>query len=80
LALFLWLSHKKDPDSVRLPPAWPDKDGLKIEGVSVVESGDGTAELYTGSDDENYGAVMRRILLRGLNPGGSGPNPPGSGG
>jgi hypothetical protein len=40
------------------------QDGLKIEGVSVRDLGNGAPELYTGSDDENYGAVMRRILLR----------------
>lgn len=39
------------------------QDGLKIEGVSVRDTGNGAAALYTGSDDENYGAVMRRIPL-----------------
>jgi len=37
------------------------QDGLKIEGVTVRDAGSGVNEIYVGSDDENYGAVMRRI-------------------
>jgi len=37
------------------------QDGLKIEGISARDAGNGVSEVYVGSDDENYGAVMRRI-------------------
>ncbi|MFN2426082.1 MAG: hypothetical protein ABR587_06505 [Candidatus Binatia bacterium] len=36
------------------------QDGYKIEGVAVRPEG-GAAEIYAGTDDENYGATMRKV-------------------
>ena len=35
-------------------------DGLKIESVAVRENGNGV-ELFIGTDDENFGGVLRQI-------------------
>ena len=37
-------------------------DGLKVESLAVREQS-GRLELFVGTDDENYGAVLRPILL-----------------
>lgn len=37
------------------------QDGYKIEGVAIRPLEDGTIEVYAGTDDENYGATLRRI-------------------
>lgn len=37
------------------------QDGFKIEGVALRPRGDGTMEVYAGTDDENYGAVLRQV-------------------
>jgi hypothetical protein len=37
------------------------QDGYKIEGVTVRPRADGTIEAYAGTDDENYGATLRRV-------------------
>ena len=37
------------------------QDGFKIEGVALRPRADGTLEVYAGTDDENYGAVLRQV-------------------
>jgi hypothetical protein len=37
------------------------QDGFKIEGVAVRPGESGQIESYAGTDDENYGAVLRRV-------------------
>lgn len=37
------------------------QDGFKIEGVTLRPRADGAAEVYAGTDDENYGAVLRQV-------------------
>jgi hypothetical protein len=37
------------------------QDGFKIEGLTVREVS-GLTEIYAGTDDENYGAVLKRIV------------------
>jgi hypothetical protein len=37
-------------------------DGLKVESVTLRET-DGTRELFFGTDDENYGGILRPLLL-----------------
>ena len=37
------------------------QDGNKIEGVAIRPLEDGTIEVYAGTDDENYGAILRRV-------------------
>jgi hypothetical protein len=39
-------------------------DGFKVESVAVRETGNGV-ELFIGTDDENYGGVLRQIKLQG---------------
>jgi hypothetical protein len=38
------------------------QDGYKIEGVAVRPTSNGGIEIYVGTDDENYGATMRRVF------------------
>jgi hypothetical protein len=35
-------------------------DGLKIESVTVRENGNGV-EIFIGTDDENFGGILRQI-------------------
>ncbi|MFN2378216.1 MAG: hypothetical protein ABR538_16930 [Candidatus Binatia bacterium] len=37
------------------------QDGFKIEGVAVRPVDAGALEVYAGTDDENYGAVLRQV-------------------
>ena len=37
-------------------------DGFKVEGLAIREQ-QGKIELFAGTDDENYGAVVRPIIL-----------------
>jgi hypothetical protein len=37
------------------------QDGYKIEGVAVQPSAAGRASVFAGTDDENYGAVLRQV-------------------
>ena len=39
-------------------------DGLKVESVAIREN-DGVREIYFGTDDENYGGVIRRLPAPG---------------
>ncbi len=51
-----------------VPAAAPEvlatANGVKIESVAIRETESGEAELFYGTDDENYGAILRRVLLR----------------
>lgn len=40
-------------------------DGLKVESIAVRELRPGAIELFIGTDDENYGAVIRPLPERG---------------
>lgn len=40
-------------------------DGLKVESLAIDESGDAPA-LYIGTDDENYGGILRVLAVPGL--------------
>ena len=37
------------------------QDGFKIEGIAVRPVDGGPAQLFAGTDDENYGAVLRQV-------------------
>jgi hypothetical protein len=37
------------------------QDGYKIEGVTVRPRADAPPEIFAGTDDENYGATLRRV-------------------
>jgi len=53
------------------PVFWPDAEpellapanGVKIESVALRASSSPDTEIFYGTDDENYGAVLRQILL-----------------
>jgi hypothetical protein len=45
--------------------------GSKVESVAVREGPGGAVELFYGTDDENYGAVLRRVVPK--EPDGEGP-------
>jgi len=36
---------------------------VKIESVALRPSSSRDTELFYGTDDENYGAIMRQVLL-----------------
>ena len=36
-------------------------DGLKVESIAVRESGEGTRQVYVGTDDEHYGGIIRLL-------------------
>ncbi len=36
-------------------------DGLKVESIAVRESSEGGKEIYVGTDDENYGGIIRLL-------------------
>jgi hypothetical protein len=36
-------------------------DGFKIESLAIIERSDGTAILFLGTDDEDYGGVLRPL-------------------
>lgn len=40
-------------------------DGLRIEALAVRPRSDGTTQVFIGTDDENYGAVLRPLPERG---------------
>lgn len=37
------------------------QDGFKIEGVAVRPADEGRGSIFAGTDDENYGAVLRQV-------------------
>ena len=39
-------------------------DGLKVESLAIREQAQGKLELFAGTDDENYGGVLRLIPLQ----------------
>lgn len=43
-------------------------DGLKVESLAIREPPDGPPELFIGTDDENYGGVLRLLILPSLAP------------
>jgi hypothetical protein len=36
-------------------------DGVKVEGVAVREKVGGNPEIFFGTDDENYGGILRLV-------------------
>lgn len=50
---------RPDAEPELLAPA----NGVKIESVALRASSSGDTEIFYGTDDENYGAVLRQILL-----------------
>lgn len=45
----------------RIPRRIATLDGLKVESLAIREGSDGKNELFAGTDDENYGGVLRLI-------------------
>jgi hypothetical protein len=40
------------------------QDGFKIEGLALRIGPDGSRLLYAGTDDENFGAALRQVILK----------------
>jgi hypothetical protein len=40
-------------------------DGLKVEGLTIREQEDGEREIFIGTDDENYGGILRLLPAPG---------------
>lgn len=40
-------------------------DGLKVEGLTIREQEDGEMEIFIGTDDENYGGILRLLPAPG---------------
>jgi len=36
-------------------------DGLKVESIAVRETEEGGRQIYVGTDDENYGGIIRLL-------------------
>lgn len=47
----------------RVPGRLATLEGLKVESLAVREQSPGAVELFIGTDDENYGAVIRPLRL-----------------
>lgn len=46
------------------PKPWAVLDGLKVESLAARERQPGVLELFAGTDDEGYGAVVRPLPVR----------------
>lgn len=68
----IWEAGRVDADEMGIPRVvlFPTPrrlatlDGLKVEGIAVRERPSGEVELFVGTDDENYGGVIRRLPVR----------------
>jgi hypothetical protein len=47
----------------RLPERIYTTDGVKIEALAIRPLADGTLELVYGTDDEDFGGIVRRLML-----------------
>ena len=44
-------------------------DGLKVEGLALRENGDREPDIFFGTDDENYGGILRLVPSEHTRPG-----------
>lgn len=67
----LWRIGRVSTDSKGNPTIFLDEnkrlatlDGLKVESITIREAGDGSKQIYVGTDDEHFGGIIR--LIQGL--------------